>query len=421
MAIGLNPTLDQFVNWANQAGIGKTDLVHATKAQGATGDAKIAIVGNTGDGIGFFASRRRSADTRDMNNATRELFKKAVMDLFHAKTIDEVPKSVRDKMKLDDYDGEGHPLSAHRIRSVAKAAKLALAAQGFAVSGSGEVATIIKRTLNAKMATLHGTKDEKTIALKNEIDQTAKNRYNMFFALDMKDMQNGTGSQFYKDHVRLPVAPTFKIGNETLTFNSDTPIGEKQDIIAKFVRKDRNAKFADLKGADLNKAYAVMSIIAQRFGICMQEGALKSLMTGQMNLPPIQIGQPGRDPANSPLTLSFGDDGSLRVHYVSLHDEPQITHEGTNFRRVFSEFDKGSSVTFTADFEIDAEELEKIASADYTQFDDAASEAAMQGRMNADEAGAAAMGQFRFGDGVKVSVSCATVLKGGELMLDEVF
>ena len=355
MAIGLNPTLDQFVNWANQAGIGKTDLVHATKAQGATGDAKIAIVGNTGDGIGFFASRRRSADTRDMNNATRELFKKAVMDLFHAKTIDEVPKSVRDKMKLGDYDGKGHPLSAHRIRSVAKAAKLALAAQGFAVSGSGEVATIIKRTLNAKMATLHGTKNEKTIALKNEIDQTAKNRYNMFFALDMKDMQNGTGSQFYKDHVRLPVAPTFKIGNETLTFNSDTPIGEKQDIIAKFVRKDRNAKFADLKGADLNKAYAVMSIIAQRFGICMQEGALKSLMTGQMNLPPIQIGQPGRDPAKSPLTLSFGDDGSLRVHYVSLHDEPQITHEGTNFRRVFSEFDKGSSVTFTADFEIDAE------------------------------------------------------------------
>ena len=421
MAIGLNPTLDRFVNWANQDGIGKTDLVHAAKAQGTTGGAKVVLAGNTGDGIGFFASRRRSADTRDLNNATRELFKKAVMDLFHAKTIDEVPKSVRDKMKLGDYDGKGHPLSAHRIRSVAKAAKLALAAQGFAVSGSGEVATIIKRTLNAKMATLHGTKDEKAIALKNEIDQKAKNRYNMFFALDMKDMQNGTGSQFDKDHVRLPVAPTFKIGDETLTFNNDTPIGEKQDIIAKFVRKDRNAKFADLKGADLNKAYAVMSIIAQRFGICMQEGVLKSLMTGQMNVPPIQIGQPGRDPANSPLTLSFGDDGSLRVHYVSLHDKPQIRHEGANFTRLFTEFDKGSSVTLTADFAIDAEELEKIASADYTQFDDAASEAAMNGRMDADEAGAAAMGQFRFGDGVKVSVSCTTVLKGGKLMIDQEF
>ena len=39
MAIGLNPTLDRFVNWANQDGIGKTDLVHAAKAQGTTGGA----------------------------------------------------------------------------------------------------------------------------------------------------------------------------------------------------------------------------------------------------------------------------------------------------------------------------------------------------------------------------------------------
>ena len=87
----------------------------------------------------------------------------------------------------------------------------------------------------------------------------------------------------------------------------------------------------------------------------------------------------------------------------------------------YVEFDAGSSVTFSADVEIDAEELEKIANADYTQFDDVASEAAMNGRMDADEAGAAAMGQFRFGDGVKVSVSCATVLKGGELMSEDVF
>ena len=95
MAIEFNATMNQFVNWANRDGIGKTDLVHAKKTQGTTGDAKIAIVGNTGDGIGFFASRRRSADTKEMNNATRELFKQAVMDLFGAQTIDGVPKSVR--------------------------------------------------------------------------------------------------------------------------------------------------------------------------------------------------------------------------------------------------------------------------------------------------------------------------------------
>ena len=34
MAIAFNPTLDQFVNWANQGGIGKTDLVHAARDAG---------------------------------------------------------------------------------------------------------------------------------------------------------------------------------------------------------------------------------------------------------------------------------------------------------------------------------------------------------------------------------------------------
>lgn len=58
MAIAFNPTLDQFVNWANQGGIGKTDLVHATKTQGTAGDEKVTVAGNANDCIGFFASRR---------------------------------------------------------------------------------------------------------------------------------------------------------------------------------------------------------------------------------------------------------------------------------------------------------------------------------------------------------------------------
>ena len=106
--------MNQFVNWANQDGIGKTDLVHAKKTEGRLDNAKVALSGNTADGIGFFASRRRSADIKELNNATRELFMKAVMDLFHAKTIDGVPKSVRDKMKLVDYDDGAVPLRRGR-------------------------------------------------------------------------------------------------------------------------------------------------------------------------------------------------------------------------------------------------------------------------------------------------------------------
>ena len=425
MAIEFNATMNQFVNWANRDGIGKTDLVHAKKTQGTTGDAKIAIVGNTGDGIGFFASRRRSADTKEMNNATRELFKQAVMDLFGAKTIDGVPKSVRDKMKLCDYDGEGHPLSAHRIRSVAKAANSALAAKAFAVSGTSEAAPVFKGAINAKLATFPGSRSEKAVALKNEIDRIAKNRFNLFFADDMKDSQDGTQTQFAKDHMRMVVTPKFKIGNETVTFDNETSLEDKKDIIAKFVRKDMNARFADLDGADRNKAYAVMSFIGQRFAICMQEGVNRSLITGRMREPPIKVGQHNRDASNSPLSFSFGDDGSLHVNYKTVYDEPMITHERPKGNMVvqkqYADFDAGSSLTYTADVEIDAAEFERMANTDYTTFDYRVANDVMQGQPGEDEDAAATMGQCRFGEGVKVNVSCAVALNGGELVSENEF
>jgi hypothetical protein len=425
MAIEFNATMNQFVNWANRDGIGKTDLVHAKKTQGTLDNVKVAMSGNTADGIGFFASRRRSADIKELNNATRELFMRAVMDLFGATTIDGVPKSVRDKMKLSDYDGEGHPLSAHRIRSVAKAAKSALAAKAFAVSGTGKAATIFKGAVNAKLATFHGSSNEKAVALKNEMDGIAKNRFNMYLVADMKDLQDGVESQFEKDHMRMTVAPKFKIGNETLTFDKNTSLEDKKDIIAKFVKKDMDAKFADLEGADLNKAYAVMSIIGQRFAICMQEGVNRSLTTGQLRDSPIKVGQPNRDASNSPLSFSFGDDGSLRINYKSVYDKPQITHirpsgERIN-QRVFEDFDEGSSLTYTADVEIDAAEFERMANTDYTTFDYQVTEAAMHGQPDENEAGAASLGQYRFGEGVKVSVTCTAVLNGGEMMMDDEF
>jgi hypothetical protein len=421
MAIEFNATMNQFVNWANRDGIGKTDLVHAKKTQGTLDNVKVAMSGNTADGIGFFASRRRSADIKELNNATRELFMRAVMDLFGATTIDGVPKSVRDKMKLSDYDGEGHPLSAHRIRSVAEAARIALASRAFSVRGSGEAATAVKNVFNAKMATLHGSKNDKMAALKSEMDRIAKNRFNLAFASDMKDQQEGHASQFDLDHYRLLLTPKFKIGNETLTFDANTPLAEKQDVIAKFVRKDMNAKFADLQGADLHKAHAVMSILAQRFSIAMLDGVTKALSAGPTSDAPIVFGQPSRTARNTRLSLSFDDAGALRVRFATLLDNPQITHSGPHFHKVYAGFKTGSSVNLAADVEIPADEFEKIANADYTQFDETAPQAVMHRQPDEDVAGTEAMGPFRFGPGVRTSVSCSTVVHGGGLLVDDEF
>lgn len=369
------------------------------------------------DGIGIFASRQRSDDIKSMNNATRKRFMKAVMNMFNAKTIDDVPESVRSKMKLGDYDGKGHPLSARRIRAVATAIQNALAAKAFNVSGRGAGADVFKRIINAKLDAMPGTKKQNLVTLKSDMDRIAKNRFNMFFAVDMKDFQTGQESQFEKDEFRMMFVPKLKVGDEILTFNSNTPFGEKKDIVAKFVMKDKSAKFSDLQGADLNKAYAVMTIMSQHNGMCMLDGVVKGLAP-DLNEAPLQFGNETHRPAAiSSMEMSFDEDGSLRVHYDDVRDAPNLTQYTDQGTILYVHHAPGSSVTITTDIEITAQEFDEISKKDYKEFDYNVPQSAMANVKNdPSAAGAEAMGQFRFGAGATFGVSCTAVLNGGEIL-----
>lgn len=57
----------------------------------------------------------RSGEDKADNNATRELFKKVIADLFGGESL--IPESVRDAMLMKDY-GAGKPLTARRIMAV---------------------------------------------------------------------------------------------------------------------------------------------------------------------------------------------------------------------------------------------------------------------------------------------------------------
>ena len=48
------------------------------------------------------------------------------------------------------------PVAAYRIRTVAKAAKIAIASKAFTVKGSSGAATVLKSAINKKLSTLHG-------------------------------------------------------------------------------------------------------------------------------------------------------------------------------------------------------------------------------------------------------------------------
>ncbi len=67
-------------------------------------------------GFGLFGFRGK--DQQDLNNATRALFKQTVLDALGLKDENELPKSVKDAMKLSNYHNKGRPLTARRIIAV---------------------------------------------------------------------------------------------------------------------------------------------------------------------------------------------------------------------------------------------------------------------------------------------------------------
>ncbi len=67
------------------------------------------------DKVGGFAALFRSRANKEANNATRELFKSAVAEMFGGE--DHIPERVRAAMKMNDY-GKGRPLTARRIMAV---------------------------------------------------------------------------------------------------------------------------------------------------------------------------------------------------------------------------------------------------------------------------------------------------------------
>ncbi|MBO7688298.1 MAG: hypothetical protein J6V72_18085, partial [Kiritimatiellae bacterium] len=116
MAINLdNAQYNKFVQFAEQqirAGNEKAIARDGGAAAGGGPLAGHAIVSADGDKVAPFW---RSQVDKDANNAARDLFRQALIDMFGAEAA--IPENIRDAMKLDDF-GQGKPLTARRIIAV---------------------------------------------------------------------------------------------------------------------------------------------------------------------------------------------------------------------------------------------------------------------------------------------------------------
>ena len=106
---GYNDAFKAFTDFATQAKSGST-----IAQVGGTGPlAGRTIVAKTS--FDFIGNVGRRQESRDVNNAVRDLFKQAIEDMFGG--VDKIPASVKDAMKLEDF-GKGKPLTARRILAV---------------------------------------------------------------------------------------------------------------------------------------------------------------------------------------------------------------------------------------------------------------------------------------------------------------
>ena len=117
MSIGLGQLnaltrLNEFRDAALSAGNDKA-VIHAGSDRGK----RVYSVATDDKIRGVFTWKASGRDIA-ANNATRSSFKMALLELFDRKSVDQLPKAVRNVLKSADFDGKGKPLSARRIRAV---------------------------------------------------------------------------------------------------------------------------------------------------------------------------------------------------------------------------------------------------------------------------------------------------------------
>ena len=113
---GYNDAFKAFTDFATQAKSGSTIAQVGGEKNTVVGSGPLAgrtIVAKTG--FDFVGNVGRRQESRDVNNAVRDLFKQAIEDMFGG--VDKIPASVKDAMKLEDF-GKGKPLTARRILAV---------------------------------------------------------------------------------------------------------------------------------------------------------------------------------------------------------------------------------------------------------------------------------------------------------------
>ena len=299
----------------------------------------------------------RTNDEIRKNNETRAAFKQAVIDIFGTR-IEDVPKKVRDAMNLSKFDNAGRPLTARRILAVNKAiyAEFKPLAKKLGITGgaAGEIVSAVARNSGLMEA------EDPALAYKTRANRHATASIATHIA-SCATTDMGT-AQFDVDIRR---GMDISLGGKRIKTRDPN---EAHDKIVQFITGRKNATFDSVDEPTRRKAYILMSLMHQgAFGSFMTaaqyafdaEGKVARLNASSLS----SFG--GRQTASVAVTKDKA--GNITVKGVLNHSGRLQVSLNLAPAKV-SDVD-GAYCKTVGVIKLPADNLEKLAAADWTQLD----------------------------------------------------
>ncbi len=232
------------------------------------------------------------------------------------------------------------------------------------VHGNGEGVTVLQNVIKRRIGP-DSFDPMQTIA--SFVNQTSQEMVNWSLLDDCKLFAEGKDeeSQFAKDIIR--------------DFDVNLPNGVKmsndfkvaRDQIAQFVTKNPNATYANLNGVLKSKAHIVMSLLSQQIIKAATDGIALGL-DPNLNRTAYSITS-NQDLNKYTFTLKIDTDGSLLMNLNTTLDFGGkcidiLNDDGMNYTQYIQT--AGSKAFTTMELEISKKEFDRLASVDFTKYDD---------------------------------------------------
>ena len=306
---------------------------------------------------GLFRPGSRKQEQKDLNNATRAAFKQAVIDIFGT-SINDVPKRVRDAMNLSKFDNAGRPLTARRILAVNDAIDAAMTsmAKKFGITGGAAGGILSMVASNSEiLRSPNPAREFKARVNRNAAASIATHiasraSENLDYASFELDVNRGMGLTF--GGRRVPP--------------KDIPAA--RDGVAQFLTGNKAATFDGLDEPTRRKACILMSLLHQGSLACLMTGVSGSFER-EAGAPRLIIGQAnGGDQFNS-FSVTKDKAGNITIKGQVTFTGPVIVNlfNGADFVNTASDAD--GFAKFEGTIRLSAADLDKLADADWKQYD----------------------------------------------------